>query len=124
MIRVHVPALPVSLHPWHEPVQAELQHTPSAQNPVAQSMVLGVHVWPGFFLHAPVASHVVAPVQLLGSSAFLMATQVPPAPVQAWQEPHDGDPQQKLSTHAPVHSTISVHALPFAFFGAQTPALQ
>jgi hypothetical protein len=75
-------------------------------------------------LHAPVASHVLAPLQLLASSAFLMATQVPPAPVQAWQVPHDAEPQQKLSTHAPLHSDASLHALPLAFFGTQVPALQ
>jgi hypothetical protein len=49
------------------------------------------------------ASHVLTPLQLLGSSALRIATQIPPAPVQAWQGPHDAVPQQKPSTHAPVH---------------------
>ena len=124
MIRVHVPALPDSLHAWQEPLQAELQHTPSAQdNPIAQS-VAPVHDWPCFFLHAPLASQVLAPLQLLASSAFLMATHVPPAPVQAWQVPHDAEPQQKLSTHAPLHSAASAHEVPLPFFGTQVPALQ
>ncbi len=123
VIREHVPALPDSLHAWHWPVQAELQHTPSAQNPVAQSAAT-LHDWPCFFLQAPLASQVLAPLQPLGSSAFLMATQVPPAPVQDWQAPHDADAQQKLSTHAPLHSEASLQALPLAFFGMQTPPLQ
>jgi hypothetical protein len=123
VIREHVPTLPDSLHAWHWPPHPELQHTPSAQDPVAQSPAT-LHVWPCFFLHAPAASQVLAPLQLLGSSAFLMATQVPPAPVQAWQAPHDAEPQQKLSTHAPLHSAASVQGLPLAFFGMHTPPLQ
>ena len=42
-----------------------------------------VHDCPCFFLQAPAPSQVFVPVQLLGSSAFFTATQVPLAPVQA-----------------------------------------
>jgi hypothetical protein len=52
---VQVPTLPAWLHDTHAPVQAELQHTPSVQKPLAHSAAL-VHVLPFEVLHAPVAS--------------------------------------------------------------------
>jgi hypothetical protein len=92
------------------------------QVPETQSAPV-VHVWPFFFLHAPVASQVFAPVQLSGSSALVTATQVPPAPVQAWQTPQVWL-QQWLSVQVPVAQLPGgVHAWPL--FNAQVPvALQ
>lgn len=79
------------------PAQAVRQQTPLAAQKPVEHCVAPVHVWPGFSLQAPVASHVLVPMQLLGSSAFLMAAQVPPAP-QTWQAPQDAEPQQTPST--------------------------
>jgi hypothetical protein len=78
-------------------------------------------------LQAPVASQPLVPMQLFASSAFLTATQVPPVPVQAWQVPHDGMPQQNPSTQALlVHSALppAPHAAPLAFLATQVPPLQ
>jgi hypothetical protein len=52
---VQVPTFPAWLHDTHAPVQAELQHTPSVQKPLAHSAAL-VHVLPFDVLQAPVAS--------------------------------------------------------------------
>lgn len=117
--KVQVPVLE------HEPAQAPLppqgvmQHTPlAAQLPVEHWVPL-VHVWPGFALHAPLASQVLVPMQLLGSSAFLMAVQVPPVP-HTWQVPHVAVPQQTPSTQFPlVHSVPTMQAVPPAFFATQ-----
>jgi hypothetical protein len=106
-------------------LQAVAQQTPSAQFPDTQSAA-AEHVCPVFFLQAPVALQLLTPMQLSGSSAFLMATQVPPE-VQAWQAPHDGEPQQNPSTQALlVHSALppAPHAIPFAFLGTHIPPLQ
>jgi hypothetical protein len=77
----------------HDPLQALLQQTVSAQLPLTHS-VPAVHVCPVFFLQAPLALQVLAPVQLSGSSAFVTATQVPPGPVQDWHVPQDATVQQ------------------------------
>lgn len=77
----------------HDPLQAVLQQTASAQLPL-RHCVPEAHVCPVFVLQAPLALQVLAPVQLSGSSAFVTATQVPPGPVQDWHVPHDGAPQQ------------------------------
>jgi hypothetical protein len=84
-----------------------------------------VQLWPVLVLHVPVASQVVVPVQLLGSSAFVTAAQVPFAVAQVWQVAQDAVPQQTPSTHeALVHSTPVRHVLPLPFCGTQAPALQ
>lgn len=57
----------------HEPVQAVLQQTPSAQFPVTH-WAAAVQGWPCFVLHAPLASHVPAQ-RPVGSSMPLTATQ-------------------------------------------------
>jgi hypothetical protein len=83
-----------------------------------------VHACPSRFLHVPVASQVLVPVQESGSSALTTATQVPPAPVQAWQGPQLWL-QQKLSTQSPVAQSpsVGVQLSPFFFLHAPT-ALQ
>jgi hypothetical protein len=77
-------------------------------------------------LHAPVASQVIGPVHVSGSSAPVTATQVPPAPVQAWHAPQIATPQQRPSTQLPMAQLGPMeHAEPFASFGWQAPlALQ
>jgi hypothetical protein len=79
----HVPPVPV--HVWHV-LQDSVQQWLSAQLPEAQS-VATPQLCPGFFLHVPVASQVLLPVQVSASSALATATQVPPAPVHAWHVP-------------------------------------
>ena len=118
--KVQVPSVPQLPAQGAVPPQAVRQQTPlAAQLPVEQ-LVPAVHVCPGFDLQAPLASQMLVPMQLPGSSAFLMATQVPPAPVQAWQVPHDGEPQQTPSTQLPlVHSVPAMQAVPPAFFATQ-----
>jgi hypothetical protein len=87
----------------HDPLQAVLQQTLSAQLPPMHS-VPAVHACPIFFLQAPLASQVLAPVQLSGSSAFVTATQVPPGPVHDWHVPHEAKLQQWPSTQdLPLH---------------------
>ena len=84
-----------------------------------------VHACPCFLLQAPVASQICVPLQLSASSAFVIATQVPPVPEQAWHAPHDATPQQTPSTHAPlVHSVAPPHAVPLPFLGTHVPPLQ
>jgi hypothetical protein len=91
----------------------------SVQVPVAQSPV-AVQFSPLFFLHAPAALQVFAPVQLSASSALVTATQVPPDPVQAWQIPQVW-PQQRLSVQVPVaQSPATAQVSPF--FALHAPA--
>jgi hypothetical protein len=51
-------------------------------------------VWPALALHAPAASHVPL-AHALGSSAFMILTHVPPAPVHASQLPQLVAPQHR-----------------------------
>jgi hypothetical protein len=112
---VQVPGLVASAHASHCPVQAALQQTPSAQKPLTHWPAV-VHVCPAFSLQAPVASQLLVPLQVPGSSALVTATQVPPPPVQAWQVAHDALPQQVPSTQAAlVQSVAAVQVCPFAF---------
>jgi hypothetical protein len=111
-----VPPAPVQA--WQTP-QVWLQQRLSVQLPVAQSPV-AVQFSPLFFLHAPAALQVLAPVQASTSSALVTATQVPPAPVHAWQTPQ-GWLQQRLSVQLPVaQSPVTVHVSPF--FALHAPA--
>lgn len=123
VMKPQVPGEP-PLQNSHDPLHAVLQHTPSTQlllthcDPAEQ-------VWPVFFLQVPVTSQLLVPVQLSGSSALVIATQVPPAPVQAWHAAQDVDPQQNPSMQAAlVHSTAVPQAMPFPFFGTHVPPLQ
>ena len=89
------------------------------QLPAAQ-LPGGVHAWPLFSAQVPVALQVLAPVQVSASSALVTATQVPPAPVQAWQTTQ-GWLQQRLFVQVPVaQSPVTVHISPF--FALHAPA--
>ena len=101
-------------HTSQAPPHAELQHTPSAHDPLAHC-VPALHAWPLRSLHAPVASQVlVATGQLSASSAFVTGEHVPGvAPLHAWQAPHDPLSQHTPSTQKPVsHCVPLVHAPP------------
>jgi hypothetical protein len=78
--RVHAPIVPTA-HPWHDPEHAVSQHTPSAQEPLAQE-VPPLHGSPFADVQAPAASQVVAPAQVSGSSASVTGTQAPAGAAQ------------------------------------------
>jgi len=111
---LHVPVAPQF---WHWGQLDCVQQTLSRQLPVAQS-VPAPQLCPGFFLHAPVASQVLLPVQVSASSALVTATHVPPAPVQAWQVPQDWV-QQWLSVQLPdAQSPATEQVWPVLFLHA------
>jgi hypothetical protein len=120
----HVPGEP-PLQDSHDPLQAALQQTVSAQKPLRHCEPVA-QVCPVLSLHAPVASQLLVPLQLLsGSSALVRLTQLPFAPVQLWHVPHDAVAQQNPSTHALlVHSVPDAQPVPFPFFGTHVPPLQ
>jgi hypothetical protein len=68
--------VPEELHTSHPPVHAVLQHTPSAQKPLAQSE-LARQDWPLIFTHAPDELQVKVPVQLSLSAALVTAVHSP-----------------------------------------------
>jgi hypothetical protein len=74
MLVVQVPAL--LLHEWQGVVQLSAQQVLSTQLPLAHSGA-PPQVCPLFFLHLLVASQVLLPVQLLGSSASAMPEHLP-----------------------------------------------
>jgi hypothetical protein len=112
---------PLASHVLHVPLHATEQHC-SSQKPLAQSAALA-HGRPALSLHTPVASQVLVPVQVSGSSAPVTAPHVP-ATLHVVQTPtHDEEQHcslQKLlsqteplahawplfSLHAPVESQL------------------
>jgi len=104
---------PVPVQAWQGP-QACVQQKLSVQLPEAQSPAAR-QAMPGFFLHNPLASQVFAPVQVLASSAFLTATQVPPEPVQSWQIPQVCVQQKPSVQLAEAQSPAAVQAMPGFF---------
>ena len=89
---VHVPGV-VPSHASHGPVQAVLQQKPSTHEPLAHS-AFAAQVRPFFFLHAPAASHVFAPVHELGSSALATIVHAPVPVTQDMQVPVHAVAQQ------------------------------
>jgi hypothetical protein len=69
----------------HASEQARLQHTPPAQKPDAHAAP-SLHGWPILSLHAPIASQVLAPVQVSGSSAPTTGAHTPAEPATAQLE--------------------------------------
>jgi hypothetical protein len=134
VIKLQVPAvLAETLQNWHEPVQALLQQTPSAQKVFTHSRPLW-HAWPLAFLavHAPLTQklltqsasavqragrHAVVVVGLHrtppGQGAALAAGQVP-APLQkrcgvSWDTEHTGSAQLNVGAakrQAPLPSQV------------------
>ena len=95
------------------------QQWPSTQLFEAQSPA-AVQACPLLFLQAPAASQVLVPLQV-SSSELATVTHVPPAPVQAWQVPQLGVPQQWPSTQLfEAQSPATVQACPLLFL--QAPA--
>ena len=99
----HVPTLPATLHDWQTPLQAELQHTPSTQLPVAHWLPC-VQATPLPERQLPAPLHTPAPMQP-GASGWPegVLTQVPtlPATLHDWQTPLQAVPQQTPSTQLP-----------------------
>ena len=93
------------------PVQAESQHTPSAQKPLAQS-VEREQVCPIAALHAPAALHVWLPKHSDTSSLFVTG--------HAWQAVLHAVEQHTPSTQNPLaHCPVAEHVWPDFFL--QTP---
>lgn len=117
---VQAPSDPPMLHAWQVRSQAPLQQSASLQIPLAQIVSSTPQGCPFLSLHAPNPSHALFPVQVLAGTVSVrprpMSTQVPLAPVQAWQVGHEADPQQKPSMHVPLtHSAAPLHAVPLTF---------
>jgi hypothetical protein len=100
------------------PSHALSQHTPSAQNPEAQTLALE-HMTPFFLLQPPLPSHACWSAQLPGTSVPGAARrQVPsrPGTAQDWQDPEqDAMAQQTPSTQNPdaqVEAVAAVHPSP------------
>lgn len=142
--------LPAALQLSHDPAQAEVQQTPSAQNPLVQS-VPAPHVAPNAFfgMQAPLWQkkpfahcwfevHVAGQLALVPSHArgeqegapedpAAATVHVPALPVntQLSHAPAHAVLQQTPSTHCEdAHSAALVHAVPFCSFGTQAPPLQ
>jgi hypothetical protein len=89
---VQVPG--VALQTSQPLAHAVLQHSPSAQRPLAQVEAPPLHDWPFLSLQAPLASQVLAPVQLSRSSALVTVVQVPGLAAQVSQVPLHAVAQQ------------------------------
>ena len=114
LLTEHVPSDPHILQAGHTELA---QQNPSTQLPVVHSLA-AEQPCPFFFLHAPAALQVFRPVQVSGSSALMTATQVPPAPVQAWQDTQVWV-QQCPSTQLPLaQSLVARQSSPLLFLHA------
>jgi hypothetical protein len=112
-----------ALHTSHCPPHAPLQHTPSAQNVLAHVAPPPGHCCPVFNLQAPVASHVLLPEQLSGSSAFITSMHAPVPAAQVMHVPEHAPPQQMPSSQTPdKHSTLLEHVAPAAAWPMHVPA--
>jgi hypothetical protein len=110
---LHFPTAPGRLQASHCPVHAELQHTPSAQKPDAQSASVA-QAWSRPPVHCPAALHDRAPVHESGSGPFFTAEQTPglPARLHASHVPHDALSQHAPSTHEPVSQSAPLEQVP------------
>jgi hypothetical protein len=109
---VHVPA--ILSHASHCPVHAESQQNPSTQCALAQ-LEDAEHDVPFVALHTPVASHVLMPVHVSGSDAFITATHAPVPETHVMHVPLHAPEQQTPSSHTlERQSPPSVHELPAA----------
>jgi hypothetical protein len=111
----------VPLQNSQDPLQAVLQQTPSTEQIPPTHSVPPPHGCPSRFLHAPLASQVLVPVQLSASAALLTATQVPGLAVltQVRHVPPHATLQHTPSEQTPLwHSVPRAHAAPFALAAA------
>jgi hypothetical protein len=113
-----LPARPVWLQDTQVSSHALSQHTPSTQNPEAQTLALE-QVVPFLLLQAPLPSHACPLAQLPETSVPAAAdAQVPwwPSTAQDWQAPaQDAVAQQTPSTQKPeaqVDAVAVVHPSP------------
>jgi hypothetical protein len=104
-----MPTLPPTLHAWHVPVHAELQHTPSTHWPDAHWND-EEHVVPSAFRQVPAPSQTCPPLSLHA------------VPVEAKVVPHT-PPAQTATTHFVLGTGQSVAGLEHATTW-QTPATQ
>jgi hypothetical protein len=82
-----------------------------------------VQAWPALLRQLPLASQVIDPVQVSGSSALVTTAQAPFAPVQAWQVPQLVEPQQCWSTQCPLaQSVVAVQVCPALFRQVPPPS--
>jgi hypothetical protein len=106
---------------WQAPHEEVVQHFPSTQLPVAQS-VPDEQSPPARALQAPFASQVLPPTHL-SSSADFTGVQVPPP--QDSQAPSQAVLQQTPSAHLPLwQASGAVQAAPLVCLGKHLPALQ
>jgi hypothetical protein len=82
------------------------------------------HVWPFFFLHAPAASQVFAPVHVSRSSALVTLTHAPPPGVQVLQVPPHAPEQQMPSSQTPERQSAGLPQVPPAATTAKSSALE
>jgi hypothetical protein len=112
---------PPPVQAWQAPHVALVQHLPSTQFPVAQS-VPELQSLPARDLQAPEASQVLPPTQW-SSSTDLTGVQVPAE--QDSQVPSQAVLQQTPSTHLPLwQAAPEVQTVPKACLGKHLPAVQ
>lgn len=118
-------------HARHEPEQAVLQQTPSAQLPLEHSPAVAQGAPFGLSAHAPEPLQLAEPLHSSSGSVLMaMLPHAPSAPlpffaaVHAWHVPVQGPLQHTPSTQLPVtHSTPLEHACPLAIWHWPAPQL-
>jgi hypothetical protein len=112
---------PPPMQASHAPHESIMQQRPSTQLPVEQSLAV-MQLLPGLALQAPWALQVLSPKQV-SSSLLSTLTQVPCAPVHAWQEPQAGTEQQRPSMQLPDTQWASLpQAAPAGILFSHAPA--
>jgi hypothetical protein len=117
--------VPVRAPPWlhasHWPVHALLQHTVSAQIPLAhEAAPPGLHSCPFFLRHTPVPLQMLLPTQV-SSCALTTVVQVPGMlPLHVWQLPQVVDPQHTPSTQWSL-AHCAFPEQPWPLMSLQTP---
>jgi hypothetical protein len=119
-----LPHVPLA-HVLHPAVHASLQHLPSMQNPLAQSLA-AAHAWAFAARQCPAPSHAAAgPTHApsVWSAGTLVHVPSAPATLQATHSPAQAALQQYPSTQlADTHSVLPTQASPFVFLHAPAPS--
>jgi hypothetical protein len=128
-----VPSVPLpffaAVHARQVAEQSVLQHTPSTQLPLRQSLAVA-QVVPFWLRHTPAALHAAVPGHSLsGSVSGATCPQLPSWPppffaaLHAWQVPAQAELQQTPSTQLPLEQFApTAHAVPLV--ATHAPALQ